>query len=200
LLVGNDLVDLSDSDSDPATRHPRFDARVFSASELSALRAAPDRNLLRWSLWAAKEAAYKVARKLDPSAIFSPARFIVELEDPGSGRVSHGARSYCVRIRSIERIVHAIARPAHESADPVVVGMRRLGEGENRGPEGLSRAVRELVVERLAPRLAVQPEELAIRRSGRIPQLWLRAARLPIDLSLSHHGSAVGFAAAGRAR
>jgi hypothetical protein len=200
LLVGNDLVDLSDSDSDPATRHPRFDARVFDPTELRALRNASDRNLLRWSLWAAKEAAYKVARKLDPAAVFSPARFVVELDDWGLGQVTHGSCSYGVQIRRIERVVHAIARPVHQPTTPLVCGVRRLADDEDCSAAGLSRAVRELVVERLAARLVVQPEDLEVRRVGRIPQLWLRAVRVPFDLSLSHHGSAVGFAAAGAAQ
>ena len=32
-MVGNDIVDLRDRDSDPATLHPRFDERVFAPHE-----------------------------------------------------------------------------------------------------------------------------------------------------------------------
>src|SRR5437667_332795 len=57
-----------------------------------------------------------------------------------------------------------------------------------------SEAVRRLAIARLSRLLAVAPEELAIRREGRIPALWLRGCRSPADLSLSHHGRFVAFA------
>jgi hypothetical protein len=47
----------------------------------------------------------------------------------------------------------------------------------------------------IAARLAVAADELRIVRQERIPRLQLRGAPLPIDLSLSHHGRFVAFAA-----
>ena len=65
MLVGNDVVDLHDPQSQPEALHPRFDARVFSLGEREALGASSSPHSLRWSLWAAKESAYKLAKKLD---------------------------------------------------------------------------------------------------------------------------------------
>ena len=65
-MIGNDVVDLGDAEVQPGATHPRFDARVFAREEREALRASGAPNRLRWILWAAKEAAYKAARKLDP--------------------------------------------------------------------------------------------------------------------------------------
>ena len=82
-MVGNDVVDLRDPESAPETLHPRFDTRVFSEAERAAIAASPDAARLRWKLWAAKEAAYKLARKISPTTIFAPARFEVALGDVG---------------------------------------------------------------------------------------------------------------------
>ena len=85
--------------------------------------------------------------------------------------------------------LHAVARGA---ADPpaavhsAVARLPALATG--------SEAVRQLAIARLSRLLAVAPEELAIRREGRIPALWLRGCRSPADLSLSHHGRFVAFA------
>ena len=35
-MIGNDVVDLGQRGVQPGAQHPRFDARVFSASELAA--------------------------------------------------------------------------------------------------------------------------------------------------------------------
>ena len=86
-MVGNDVVDLRDPEVQPGACHARFDARVFAAAELEAVRVSPVPQWLRWMLWAAKEAAYKVAKKDDARTVFSPSRFVVSLEDATGGRV-----------------------------------------------------------------------------------------------------------------
>ena len=81
-MIGNDVVDLRDPDADFASFSPRFDVRVFSASERRRIQASADPEACRWRLWAAKEAVFKAARKADPGAVFSPRRF--EVRSPGS--------------------------------------------------------------------------------------------------------------------
>ncbi len=96
-MVGNDVVDLRDSDARPDTLHPRFDARVFTPAERLALERSEDATRQRWRLWSAKEAAYKVARKLDASSTFSPSRFEVELDCDARGTVRYRGRRFTVR-------------------------------------------------------------------------------------------------------
>jgi hypothetical protein len=115
-MVGNDVVDLSDRDADPATLHPRFDARVFSARELELLRASSRPVALRWRLWAAKEAAYKAVSKAYPGFVFSPSHFRVALAPSvGAGRFATGAvrcsAGRCrVALAESDRAIHAVAR------------------------------------------------------------------------------------------
>jgi phosphopantetheinyl transferase (holo-ACP synthase) len=114
-MIGNDVVDLKDDDSNPATQHPGFDARVFSESELERLNASPRRVELRWRLWAAKEAAYKAVSKVDPAIVFTPSRFRVELAPTGTsegfatGTVSWGARRCRVTVLERDAAIHAVA-------------------------------------------------------------------------------------------
>ncbi len=96
-MVGNDVVDLR-ARIVAGPRHPRFDARVFAPSEHRALRESAEPDALRWAFWAAKEAAYKVAKKLDDEAVWSPVRFVVRIE---RGRGQRRAR-----------------RPPHSRPDP----------------------------------------------------------------------------------
>ena len=65
-MLGNDVVDLLDVDARPETFRRRFDARVFAPEERRAIAADPRPQALRWAHWGAKEAAYKLARQLDP--------------------------------------------------------------------------------------------------------------------------------------
>ena len=69
-MVGDDVVDLGDPEARAV--HPRFDARVFGTAERALLAASREPECLRWVLWAAKEAAWKLAAKRGPRPIFSP--------------------------------------------------------------------------------------------------------------------------------
>ena len=89
-MVGDDVVDLGDPEARAV--HPRFDARVFGTAERALLAASREPECLRWVLWAAKEAAWKLAAKRGPRPIFSPVGFAVEqqqdrrLPEPSGGR------------------------------------------------------------------------------------------------------------------
>jgi phosphopantetheinyl transferase (holo-ACP synthase) len=198
-LIGNDVVDLRDADARPDALNRRFDARVFSSAERLALDRNSDPTRHRWRLWSAKEASYKVARKLDASASFSPVRFEVELDRDARGRVRYRGHCFAVRVLEREGGVHALARPESAPEAELLHALLRLSHGDGSGaprPDELSRAVRRLACEHLAPRLGVAPGDLEIRKHDRIPQLWLGGEPLSADLSLSHHGELVAFACA----
>jgi len=188
-MIGNDVVDLGDPESRAEGRHPRFDERVFDEAERALIEASGQPERIRWLLWAAKESAYKAARKADPRTVFAPSRFHTERCADAWLTVGIGDRRFRVDVVMGAGHLHAVARGA---ADPpaavhsAVARLPALATG--------SEAVRQLAIARLSRLLAVAPEELAIRREGRIPALWLRGSRSPADLSLSHHGRFVAFA------
>jgi phosphopantetheinyl transferase len=189
-MVGNDVVDLHARAVIAGPRHPRFDARVFAPSEHRALRESPEPNALRWTFWAAKEAAYKVAKKLDAATIWSPLRFVVRLESGGDGRVEHAGRCIPVRVDADGERVHAVAIDRAEALPGVCARVAVLSEDADP-----SAAVRRLAREELAPLLGAAPGALEIARRERIPVLRLGGRDAPFDLSLSHHGRFVAYAA-----
>jgi phosphopantetheinyl transferase len=189
-MVGNDVVDLHARAVVAGPRHPRFDARVFAPSEHRALRESAEPNALRWTMWAAKEAAYKVAKKLDAATVWSPLRFVVSLHDGGGGTVEHAGRRIPVRVDADAERVHAVAIDRAEALDGVRARVAELSEGADP-----SAAVRRLAREELAPLLGAAPDAIEIARRERIPVLRLGGRDAPFDLSLSHHGRFVAFAA-----
>jgi hypothetical protein len=180
-------VDLGDPEVRPGAPHPRFDARVFTPQERAALAASTAPNRLRWALWAAKEAGYKLARKLDPKTPFSPRRFAVRLDALLGGRVEWPGGAARVEVRARGEALHATATDGAAAARRLVRGVALLDAGGDP-----SRAARELALRRTAERLGLAPAELRVEQRGRIPCLRRGARRL--DLSLSHHGRLVAFA------
>ncbi len=189
-MVGNDVVDLRSADADPSTLSRRFDERVFCAEERETLGGSAER---RWKLWAAKEAAYKVAVKQDPATIFSPSRFCVRLEkEAEAGVVTWASGIVPVRVRVEDGAVHAVAKT---TSNRLITGLRRLEMVAPAGQEAeaLSKAVRSLATTRLAIALRVDAGAIEIRKQDRLPELFVGGVRAPADLSLSHHGEVVGF-------
>lgn len=188
-MIGDDVVDLADPEAADGARHPRFDARAFHHAERGAIARAADPLAARWACWAAKEAAYKLARRLDASQRFAPRRFRVTWEAPGAARVSGAGRRYCVSLVRDAEALHAVARL--ESAD----GGRAFQASAPRAPgEEPGGAARALALRVLTPLLGARPGELAIETRERLPELQLRGAPLAAALSLSHHGRFVSFA------
>jgi phosphopantetheinyl transferase (holo-ACP synthase) len=189
-MVGNDVVDLRDRSVAAGPRHPRFDARVFAPAEHRALRESEAPNPLRWAFWAAKEAAYKVAKKLDDATVWSPLRFVVRFERELEGAVEHEGREIPVRVDADAERVHAIATDAR-------VGFARIRArvAELPTPDANpSAAVRALARADIAKLLGAAPEALEFTRRGRIPILCVAGGEAPLDLSLSHHGRFVAWA------
>lgn len=198
-MIGNDVVDLAHPATRSGAQHPRFDARVFTGAERAALAQSPAAQRLRWIFWAAKESAYKAARKLDSRAIWSPARFAVQLEpaEPREltalcGAVRHGAVTFSLLVESNAEQVHALAFCARISAPDALhhFGVAPCAKDAKAGD-----AVRAAARREIAAWLGAAPQDICIGRRGRIPTLHI--AGLPpeaADLSLSHHGRFVAWA------
>ena len=227
--IGNDIVDLGDPENRPGAIHPRFDERVFASAErerltaesavlgVAAGAAGAAAHRTRWLLWAAKESAFKAARKLDPGVRFLPRQFRVELvgdavSSLGEGAVAvvrHAAGRFEVFFTGAEDWVHAVAIRQPGPFRSIGCGPEVLIGRVSRGGTAASRAsdlVRAMARSAIGSALSIVPSEIEIAMAGgpgrRTPPvaLW-KGNRLPIDLSLSHHGRflACAWSRSGRA-
>ena len=195
-MVGNDVVDLRDPESRPETLHPRFDTRVFTASEREVIEGSSESSRVRWKLWAAKEAVYKLLRKRVAATVFSPIRFEVDLAAPEQAIVTHGVDRVRVAYQENDGAVHAVASSPTDRPGSLFSAWRRVDSAEwaAGSAEAPSRAVRALLCEHVATRLCVAVDEVEVRRDGRVPRLWVGQRPAAADVSLSHHGGWLGFA------
>lgn len=207
MIVGNDVVDLRDGESRPESLHPRWDLRAFTPAERDRVHGSPSPHRTRWALWAAKESAFKVARKLDPRIAFVPRAFPVgdEVMEGPHGlrvRVRNASRAFDVWLEETRDWVHAVAVAApwsSGSAMPPGSAVERVsrGSGAGTGDPCPTRRVRELARRLLASGIALVPGNITIRSSDRIPRALCPQTGLEVDLSLSHHGRFVACALGG---
>ena len=187
-MIGNDVVDLRDPETDPGALHPGFDRRVFTEEERRVIASSSRPNVERWACWAAKEAAYKRLRQEEPRIVFSPRRFVVSRSDQKHRAVAWEGRSVLVELELSESAIHAVT-----AAD--ANGDRVIGMAHRELSADPSTAVRALAARSLAPHLGVDPDAIAIGPGrGRAPTVTLRGRDFAPTLSLSHHGELVAFA------
>lgn len=186
-MVGNDVVDLGDAEVRSGATHPRFDARVFAPSETAALATSGAPNRLRWLLWAAKEAAYKLGVKQTPELVFSPQRFVVEIDPKLEGHVRHPEGAVRVQLQTDGDALHAVA--TQDAGGEVLHGVAVAGRDDDP-----SSAVRRFAGARIAQHLGILPTALEFGRRGRVPTVHLAGSDDGFDLSLSHHGRYIAFA------
>ena len=188
-MLGNDLVDLGDPETRPSVLHPRFDERVFTPAERESLWCVADPHRLRWTLWAAKEAAFKWLRKQDARAIFSPSRLRVDLDSLRVGTVWVDSLALPFSAEQAEEFVHVVVRSPGCARAAVATGAEGIC-----GMRSASEVVRELAKTWVACGLGLSASKLHFLRGCKIPRLLSASGIVDVDLSLSHHGRFVAFA------
>lgn len=190
-IVGNDVVDLADPAIAEHHRRERFVSRVCAPGE--HLRATTAAGL--WTLFAAKEAAYKALVKLGHAPGFAHREILVASDlDAVTWR---GCR---LRLRVIreDESVHAVAWSAAGDAPPLAACAR--------ADEPLERAARLLVCSLVAGATGLPAAELTVVRDPsagawdgygppRLEHLDRRPLDVGADVSLSHDGRFVAAAA-----
>jgi 4'-phosphopantetheinyl transferase EntD len=190
LSVGDDVVDLGDPQIAEHHLRARFVERVCSREEAS--RARGDKRAL-WSLFAAKEAAYKVLVKLGHHVGFAHRDLVVA---EGWRSVAFRDVRLDLRVEGDDEHVHAVA---WIDAAPVTAVRRAQGDH--------SRAARALAAEVLARAgfcgdLEIVRDPVVGAWDGYGPPRVVSRAGAPIDadVSLSHDGRFVACAVSGSPR
>jgi phosphopantetheinyl transferase (holo-ACP synthase) len=203
-MLGNDVVDLADPETRPETFRPRFAERVFDLGERRAIAKDPEPHARQWAHWGAKEAAYKLARQVDPSFIFSPIKLVARFEPPVPGSASqlerHGTlvlpQAVAPGLRELELRSEETPDCVHVRALPVGADWGAVVSAVELAPKGMdsSVAVRDLATEVIARDLGIEAARVSIGRRGKIPTVQIDGALCTMGISLSHHGRFVACA------
>lgn len=183
--VGNDVVDLDDPAIADSHLRPRFLARVCAPSERAMIAAAVEPKVLLWSLFAAKEAAFKVVVKLGPRPVFAHRAFVVS---PDLRSVRYGERVVPVWIDVQGACVHAVASTG---ATAPLSGVATLPDGADPGVEA-----RRLLLSKIGGGEVVRDPAPGSWDGYGPPRLVRDGVTVDRDISLSHDGRFVAFAAA----
>jgi len=207
-LVGNDVIDLTDPGKAGKSRDVRFISRVFTSDERHLILNSTDPDETLWTLWAGKEAAYKVMMKKTPGVCSIPREYAVSLDGCGepsfdSGLVNTPVGTVRLCIFREGGALHVIGMShAPEHPDDIVSGIESVSSPAEERPAAIDREsflVRAALLLRLSDVLKGNPGEMEIRRMrfGRglgPPRLYFQGEPSNIDISMSHDGGFVAYA------
>jgi phosphopantetheine--protein transferase-like protein len=201
--VGNDVVDLKDPENIGKSRDDRFLGRVFTAGERELIASAQSPDTLLWSLWAAKEAAYKAVSSGDPAVCSIPRRYRVVLDEEDAtrkivrlaGKVITPRGELVLKVAVSADWVHALAAGAEEALKRLCRRVKRLEGGK--GAENPSAFVRGALLREIARRLDCPVGDLSVIKNQDglgAPRVLFRGDLLAAEVSLSHDGRFAAFA------
>jgi len=201
--VGNDVVDLKDPENIGKSRDDRFLGRVFTAGERELIASAPSPDTLLWSLWAAKEAAYKAVSGADPAVCSIPRRYrvVLDAEDAPrkivrrTGKVITPRGELFLEVAVSEEWVHAVAAGTEEALQRLCRRVERLEGGK--GAVCPSAFVRGALLREIARRLGCPVGDLSVVKNQDglgAPRILFRGELLAAEVSLSHDGRFAAFA------
>ncbi|MBC7660676.1 MAG: 4-phosphopantetheinyl transferase family protein [Chitinophagaceae bacterium] len=170
MQLGNDIVDLKID----STIRPRFIERILHPEEVLRYPTIQNDPVLVWTLWAAKESAFKAYRQ-NNMRYFIPNLWAVDLQN---NRVQFGTQSWILKVECTGDAVAATC----SSSEMDFISVVRTSETElsPRDQSALSRDVLKELTQRYAPRAVLSKDE------GGVPRLTMDDEIIPF--SMSHHG------------
>jgi phosphopantetheinyl transferase (holo-ACP synthase) len=217
ILIGNDIVDLTDPQNMGKSRDTRFINRVFGPCEQDLISRAENQDAILWALWAGKETAYKLVKKHHPSANSIPRSYKVSLDcaegshvfscrsNDLSGFVDTPYGRIEIKVFITSDYVHCIGAMAGlDEMDCIVWDVDRIRPDLQASPAYQSAFVRKALRERLSIFCDESPDDIEIRREKTChglgpPFVCINGRQAAVDVSLSHDGCLAAYAFAATA-
>lgn len=207
--VGNDIVDLQARGTTGRSQDRRFVNRILSGDEkqiLSDQKENPD--TLLWAFWTAKETAFKAVSKTFPTVSSAPRRYPVTLnqrllKSNMSGFVTTPVGKVAVSLFIHKSHVHCIGTtgsPDHLERTFYDIQKIDFKQDKPPTPDQQSYWVRKLAKKKIARYLNLDYRDFNIQRDQGEhgigpPVMRFKNHQTDIDISLSHHGRYVAYAA-----
>jgi phosphopantetheinyl transferase (holo-ACP synthase) len=194
-------VDLRDAANKDKSRDSRFLKKILTDAEIDDVKHAENSDQLLWSLWACKETAYKVIKKISPETVFVPRRWPTVFKkitsEYAEGEVGiWGEGGVFVRLFSRSDHVHCVGSDDQSILDQLIWNTHPLPVKEKIPP---SLFVRRCIGQNLAEYFRRDFDAVEIRRERwknelKPPGVYLDGQKTNIDVSLSHDGRFVAYA------
>ncbi len=197
MLIANDIVYLPYWYSHWKNRWDKCAQKIATEAELEWLYekefSLPFSNKL-FSLWAAKEAAYKIAQQLGAPRLFQPKKYEYSRRHFSAGTIKSDYGQFSINIETAVKFIHVIAA-YRENPDDFSLYHRWIYfyNGQEEGVNSISQFVQEQGLISLTKKSNLKIEELSIRKINEIPYLYRFDKPVNMSINWSHDGPFAAF-------
>ena len=193
--IGNDIVDLKDSDSDLSSFHADFKYRILNSQELFDIKNNDlPNNLLLWIYWASKESAYKYMSRIYPEIHFSWKHFYFNYQ---LKKIFY-KKYHCDCKIDIQKnkYIHVISYPNGSNLKSIFSKVYYFPNLAYQNVKYSSLVLKDLFTNHIASFLKVSSKDIQIKKnhSGyHVPYVYAKNKILENPVSFSHHGSYISY-------
>ncbi|HSI70979.1 MAG TPA: 4'-phosphopantetheinyl transferase superfamily protein [Gillisia sp.] len=185
-MIGNDIVDLEVAERESNWRRPGYLQKIFNVEERLQIEAAQNPDLLVWTFWSMKEAAYKAyQRKFGLGRSFNPSKISccisIKENTSASGKVRINRSTFITKTSFKESYVHTTAN----SSEAKKVVSKIYPSAEN---------VKELLLKEISVKMGYPLLSVSIKKDrSSVPILIADDQKINLPFSISHHGKFSAF-------
>lgn len=168
-MIGNDIIDLTESRKESNWQRKGWIAKLFSPAEQQLITRSDNREILVWLMWSMKESVYKISNRQTAVSCYAPRQLVCQQIIPGEGlirgKVVYEDIAYYTLSTVLLEYIHTIAAVQNNLAQATVY-IRNTVESSFTFPRG----------------------QVFFRDAAGIPYLKELATGKIKDISKSHHG------------
>jgi phosphopantetheinyl transferase (holo-ACP synthase) len=180
-MIGNDIIDLQLAKRQSNWERKGFLEKQFTDEEQNSILNSKNPFLQVWLFWSMKEAAYKCFTQKHKKRFFAPKKFICKMVSKTLGYIKIGHEVYFSTSLITDNYIHTIASNTNE----VNVNFNLFFIDAK---SDQTKFLNNKLITIFSEVDAIKKDELGI------PFLYNQQKKLPISISISHHGNYGGFA------
>ena len=182
-MIGNDIVDLTETKQKSNWQRPRFLDKLFTVREQQLIQNSEDAFLMVWRLWSMKEASYKLYTQIQPSRFYNPKQFECEING-SSGEVRYKDFECYVNTKITAQYILSEARFVAMTVNSECIKLK------DSSPKQQSDVVKNILLSKIAEHYTILKNDLKLIKSEfGIPSVYQNSKKLKINISISHHGN-----------
>jgi phosphopantetheinyl transferase (holo-ACP synthase) len=182
-MPGNDIIDISQTRLSTNWRRKGFLQKVFRLKEQELVKRSADPFITVWRMWSMKESAYKLYLQQGHERFFNPSLIHCKFLSESLGEVHiRGMKMKTYTEMSSEFIFTTASFEQEEGVESSIFSLT--------DDEAQSETTHQKSLQFIAVKHRLSLEHLQLKKTSQnIPQIFYLEQKLPIAVSLTHHGN-----------
>jgi len=190
-MIGNDIIDLKEAQTNSNWKRPGFLEKIFNPSEQNLIHEAKNSFEMVWRLWSMKESGYKFYMQKDPNAVrgFYPSKINCEIVSNKAGLVFIQGNE--LKTNTISDSNYMFSTAFSDENIPTKTSVFQIPIKQY---QFQSNFIREKLFEHLERKEQLYKTHLKIKKDkNQTPLIFYKKELIPFSCSLTHHGNYGGF-------